>query len=598
MATNTDIEVKVVAVADKAISDLQKLKKSVSDFGGETEKSFSKGTKSSSDFGASLVKGGLAAAAAAVSFGAIKNTLVMLYNTGLENEKIQLKLATALGFTSKALSEQASALQRKGIADDDQIQAMQAMLANYAKSESAILALTPAVLDLAAATGVDMVTAATLVGRAIADDGAELGRYKIKVDGAAGSNERAQSVIEGLSEKFGGQAQAAANAAGAVNTLALSWGGLMDKIGGNVKKEADIFAGAIGKVLRLGEGGDQEKIVGQIQRLQARRVGASKEMIEYINKETRALADQLKVIQSKNIVDGGGAITGLGTGTKTQAELDAMAAAEKEKQKLREDAAAQQLAFEKEQRQIIYDVARKSDSEKKELHEKTHRDTVELSAKIVAAKQAEADQIALINDMAAKENKRRLEQEKADTEARINMGMMYANQTIATMTALAVAAKANQEEMKAVRIAGAVIDGASTLISANRAIAGSSTEQYSMIAAMIVMDALIVAQTAAQIATIANAAEGGIVPGNSRTGDRVTMGLNSGEIVLNERKQQNLLNMLEGGGGGGGIVINLDARGVDASTAYALNRSSRAIAREVEKSFRNGTLSMARLTKR
>ena len=184
MATNTDIEVKVVAVADKAISDLQKLKKSVSDFGGETEKSFSKGTKSSSDFGASLVKGGLAAAAAAVSFGAIKNTLVMLYNTGLENEKIQIKLATALGFTSKALSEQASALQRNGIADDDQIQAMQAMLANYAKSESAILALTPAVLDLAAATGVDMVTAAAQVGRAIADDGAELGRYKIKVDGA------------------------------------------------------------------------------------------------------------------------------------------------------------------------------------------------------------------------------------------------------------------------------------------------------------------------------------------------------------------------------------------------------------------------------
>jgi hypothetical protein len=171
-----------------------------------------------------------------------------------------------------------------------------------------------------------------------------------------------------------------------------------------------------------------------------------------------------------------------------------------------------------------------------------------------------------------------------------------ADQMVSTMETVAVAAGANAEEMKGIRMMEAIVNGAAAIVAATASQA--TGDPYTMVARIVVTDALIAAQTIAQLAIIGSAAEGAVVPGQSRTGDRMMMATNSGEMILNDRKQKNLLNMLEGGGGGGGIVINLDARGVDASTAYALNRSSRAIAREVEKSFRNGTLSMARLTKR
>lgn len=52
-------------------------------------------------------------------------------------------------------------------------------------------------------------------------------------------------------------------------------------------------------------------------------------------------------------------------------------------------------------------------------------------------------------------------------------------------------------------------------------------------------------------------AEGGIVPGTSFTGDRVTAQLNSGEMVLNQSQQARLFNAANGAGGSGNITIYL-----------------------------------------
>jgi hypothetical protein len=53
-----------------------------------------------------------------------------------------------------------------------------------------------------------------------------------------------------------------------------------------------------------------------------------------------------------------------------------------------------------------------------------------------------------------------------------------------------------------------------------------------------------------------NFASGGIIGGNSLTGDNMAIKANSGEMVLNKSQQAKLFNMINGGGSGGNIQLN------------------------------------------
>jgi hypothetical protein len=154
----------------------------------------------------SLLSGFAAMASIGVAISYLKNAT----EAAREEAEIQNKLKAALGFTSTALLDQAKAISLKTKFDDDQIVSAQSLLANYVKSEEQLKRLTPAIINLAAATGQDLTTAAQQVARAIADDNGELGRYKIAIDGAKDSTQRIDSVINGVNAKFGGQAEAIA----------------------------------------------------------------------------------------------------------------------------------------------------------------------------------------------------------------------------------------------------------------------------------------------------------------------------------------------------------------------------------------------------
>jgi hypothetical protein len=56
--------------------------------------------------------------------------------------------------------------------------------------------------------------------------------------------------------------------------------------------------------------------------------------------------------------------------------------------------------------------------------------------------------------------------------------------------------------------------------------------------------------TAIKKATAGSYAEGGIVPGNSYSGDNLIANVNSGELILSAIQQNTLAGMLQGGGGG------------------------------------------------
>jgi hypothetical protein len=80
------------------------------------------------------------------------NKLVSAYG---QQELAEKKLSAALGFTSKALLTQASALQQTTSFGDEAIIGVQALIGAFTKDEEQIKVLTQTTLDLAAAKGME-----------------------------------------------------------------------------------------------------------------------------------------------------------------------------------------------------------------------------------------------------------------------------------------------------------------------------------------------------------------------------------------------------------------------------------------------------------
>lgn len=70
-----------------------------------------------------------------------------------------------------------------------------------------------------------------------------------------------------------------------------------------------------------------------------------------------------------------------------------------------------------------------------------------------------------------------------------------------------------------------------------------------------IMAGMLTAKGLAQTAMIANYAEGGIVPGNSYTGDNVRANVNSGEMIINKQDQSTLFNAIKSGNLGGNAPV-------------------------------------------
>lgn len=136
---------------------------------------------------------------------------------------------------------------------------------------------------------------------------------------------------------------------------------------------------------------------------------------------------------------------------------------------------------------------------------------------------------------------------------------------------------------KAMAIVDAVISMATTIAAATSA--STAGDPYTMAIRIAANVAAVTAQFAAVIKSIKAAqipsagkyAEGGIVPGNSWTGDKVPAWLNSGEMVLNMDAQRNLLRMIVDGapttGGDYKALAAAVAEGVAALPAPVLNYS-------------------------
>ena len=116
-----------------------------------------------------------------------------LFDNMIKQEKVEKKLEQALGRTSSALLNQASALQKVTTFGDEAIIGAQALIASFVDDEEQIKAATEATLDLAAAKGMDLNAAADLVSKTLGSSTNALSRYGITVEGTVGSSKRLES---------------------------------------------------------------------------------------------------------------------------------------------------------------------------------------------------------------------------------------------------------------------------------------------------------------------------------------------------------------------------------------------------------------------
>ena len=180
---------------------------------------------------------GAAVVALKALFGAFKESIDLFD----KQERAEVSLRVALGATSRALLDQASAMQQLTRFGDETIIQGQAFLAQMGLTEEQILKLTPAILDMAQAQGMDVNSAFQLVAKSAGSSTNALSRYGIEINGVAGSAERVDNTFAALNEKFEGQAEAALAGAGKLTQLSNVFGDLKESIGGVVVDALEPF---------------------------------------------------------------------------------------------------------------------------------------------------------------------------------------------------------------------------------------------------------------------------------------------------------------------------------------------------------------------
>ena len=162
----------------------------------------------------------------------VANTIGRMFVASAEQQQSEIKLATALGRTSKELLKHASAIQGNTRFGDESVIAVQASIAAFIQDEEVIKSLTEATLDLASAKGMDLVAAADIVAKSVGSSTNALSRYGIAATGAAKSTERAESVLKNISVLYGGQAKAQAESyAGSIDQMKNAMGDAAEAIG-------------------------------------------------------------------------------------------------------------------------------------------------------------------------------------------------------------------------------------------------------------------------------------------------------------------------------------------------------------------------------
>ena len=222
---------------DHISENLETINKNIQDFGEKSQEHFNEASRASGqtedafDKLTNTVKG-LVGAYIGIE-GAKKAFDLMDHAVDIAQSQVlaQTQLKEALGGDTKALEDQAEALQNKVLIDHIDIEQADARLANYVKDADAVKKLMPAIIDLAKAKKMDLASAADLVGRTIDSETGTMGRLQIKLEGLPNSMDRVDSAVKELTKKFGGQAEALAKVDNGTEHLKIAWNDFFEQVG-------------------------------------------------------------------------------------------------------------------------------------------------------------------------------------------------------------------------------------------------------------------------------------------------------------------------------------------------------------------------------
>ena len=242
-----------------------------------------------------------------LSVGALMKGIQMSIKEFENQERATIKLTSALKgqkITSeevaKSFLKQATDLSTLTEYTDDAITSGQALALNIGVSAETIQKITPLVLDFAAATGTELNSAFSILGKASMGMTEQLRRYGIFIDEDKLKTEGFQAVVDKLGATYGGTAQAIKEGVlGPSIQFKQNLGDLGEEIGAVTLPALNKLAGALNEVFKNFGGSEQNKGITEYLSLQEKAIERLKEgnltleqrkdLMAIINKEERVL---------------------------------------------------------------------------------------------------------------------------------------------------------------------------------------------------------------------------------------------------------------------------------------------------------------------
>jgi hypothetical protein len=179
----------------------------------------------------SMKSAGAAAAKYTAGIGILVAGATKLVEIHGVQQRAEDQLEKALGKTSKALLNQASALQKSSRFGDEAIIQQQAFLASLNFTEKEIKQMIPAALDLAEATGMDLGSAVKNMAKTFSGMQGELGELIPQMKDLTQEELKAGGAVGLINDLFGGQAEVAAQATAGIDQMKMTMGDLAEIAG-------------------------------------------------------------------------------------------------------------------------------------------------------------------------------------------------------------------------------------------------------------------------------------------------------------------------------------------------------------------------------
>ena len=224
--------------------------------GNTADRELGKTTKSLDKLSSKLTSVGTGALLAG---GALAVGLTKFAKEASDAEAQQMKLNNSIknsesvfAGNGKALRDQASALMKVTVADDDAVASAQSLLVQFGRTEAEVLGLTPLVVDLSRKLGIDLDTAAKNVGKATDGSSGSLKKMGIEVVDLGGNASDTDNVIAALSASVGSFAETeGASYAGQLEIMNNKFGELKESVGSGILDVVNpllSIGGALGEV--------------------------------------------------------------------------------------------------------------------------------------------------------------------------------------------------------------------------------------------------------------------------------------------------------------------------------------------------------------